>query len=215
LAPDAEHHFSCAATAVLIRPRAQQARARRASSAACTKPAAPRTAAYLEDITNWVAYEEVIALWRAGAARDGRHHGSRATPVRTRCAGSGTSATSTVLRTLGSPEALLEQIGVASHRFSVASTLEARHRTAGARRDLGVREPRFPRNALACQWTAGLLSQATALFGLQAAHVVHPACQVEGAPACRYELTWDPSPSYRRGRPGPPGCRCSSAISRL
>jgi diguanylate cyclase (GGDEF)-like protein len=199
MAPDAGHHFSCAATAVLIH-RVRSSAGEEGVERLLDEAGSARTAAYLEDITNWVAYEEVIALWRAGAAVTGdtgfARHAGEDTVRRL-----GTSATSTVLRTLGSPEALLEQIGVASHRFSVASTLEPVTVRPGRAEIWAFANPGFPRNALACQWTAGLLSQATALFGLKAAHVVHPACQVEGAPACRYELTWDPSPSTDEADP--------------
>jgi diguanylate cyclase (GGDEF)-like protein len=48
-----------------------------------------------------------------------------------------------------------------------------------------------------CLYTQGLLTQTTALFGLPRATIRHPACQVVGAEACLYELSW---PRWRRWR---------------
>src|SRR5437763_1368020 len=42
-----------------------------------------------------------------------------------------------------------------------------------------------------CQYNIGLLSGVPALFGLEPARVTHPACAVDGADGCVYEITWE------------------------
>ena len=49
----------------------------------------------------------------------------------------------------------------------------------------------FPRHRHHCEWTIGLLTLTTALFGLKPARVEHPACQAAGAPDCRYHVSWE------------------------
>ena len=117
-----------------------------------------------------------------------------------------------MLRALGSPEALLEKVGVAAQRFSVVATLEPVEVRAGHAVIRAFANPGFERHELHCQWTTGMLSQATALFGLPPAHVAHEACQAHGAPDCRYTLIWDSRAApKRRSRQR---SRSSSASSR-
>jgi diguanylate cyclase (GGDEF)-like protein len=51
---------------------------------------------------------------------------------------------------------------------------------------------------LDCQYTEGLLSLVPEVFGLPAATVQQEQCQVHGAPACLYRLSW--RPRHRWGR---------------
>ena len=187
---DAGNHFSCALTAVLIhrvRTAVGEAGVRRLLDEA----GSPRALAYLEDIANWVSYDELISLWRAGAVvtedPEFARHAGQDTVRRL-----GASGTSAMLRSLGSPEALIERIGVASHRFSVVATLEPVEVRPGHAVVRAFANPGFERHPLHCLWTTGMLSQATALFGLAPARVEHAACQAGGAPDCLYTLTWDP-----------------------
>jgi diguanylate cyclase (GGDEF)-like protein len=189
MAGEPGNHFSCALTAVLIH-RVRSAAGDDGVRRVLRDAGSTRPLAYLEDIANWVAADELIALWRAGATVTGdaefaRHAGEDA--VRRL----GTSGTSTMLRALGSPEALLEKVGVAAQRFSVVATLEPVEVRPGHAVIRAFANPGFERHELHCQWTTGMLSQATALFGLAPAHVVHEACQAHGAPECLYTLTWE------------------------
>src|SRR3954468_545994 len=122
MAGDPGNHFSCALTAVLIH-RVRTVAGEEGVRRLLAEARSPRELAYLQDIANWVSYDELIALWRAGAVvtndPEFARHAGEDTVRRL-----GTSGTSTMLRTLGSPEALIERIGVASHRFSVVATLE-------------------------------------------------------------------------------------------
>jgi diguanylate cyclase (GGDEF)-like protein len=147
------------------------------------------TAAYLDDPSNWIWQNEAIELLSAAAEvlddpEIGLHVGEQTvrqhagTPV------------ATMLRTLGSPEAVYEQLAVAVSKFSTTTDLlpevEPGRATVRARSRDG-----FPRHPLLCDWTRGLLSQPPALFGAPPAHVEESTCQARGDDACCYAVTWD------------------------
>jgi diguanylate cyclase (GGDEF)-like protein len=181
--------FSCSLTAVLLH-RVHRAGGSAAVAELLRTAGSPRTAEYLADLGNWVSYGEVIALWEAGAELTGdpqfaRHIGEDFVG---RLAGSGNSA---VLRQLGSPEGLLRKIALAGHRFSTAADLEAGEVRPGYGEVLAAAADGFTRHRLHCEWTAGLLTQSTVLFGLAPARVEETSCQAEGAEHCRYVITWD------------------------
>ena len=80
------------------------------------------TATYLDDVANWIWYDEAIALFEAGAVltnddRIGLHVGEETvrqhagTPV------------ATLLRSLGSPQAVYEQLTVGVTKFSTVTEL--------------------------------------------------------------------------------------------
>src|SRR3989440_6346749 len=82
----------------------------------------PYTPAHLDDVSNWIGYEEAVALLDAGAALTGddaiaRHVGEEA--VRQHA---GTTV-ATLLRSLGSPEAVFEQLSVGVTKFSTVTDL--------------------------------------------------------------------------------------------
>jgi diguanylate cyclase (GGDEF)-like protein len=185
--------YSCALTAVVVArvsaSGGEEAVRRLLRDASCR-----RGPAYLTDIGNWVSYDEMIALWEAAAEITGdrefaRHAGEDA--VRHL----GSSSTSIVLRGLGSPQEVLRQVGVASGRFSSVAEMEALEVRPGFAEIRAVAAPGFPRHPLQCEWTRGMLSQATALFGLQPASVEHSSCQGRGDAECRYLVSWDPEPT--------------------
>src|SRR3954463_9920251 len=121
------------------------------------------SAAYLDDPSNWIWQHEAIELLIAASEvlddpEIGLHVGEQTvrqhagTPV------------ATMLRSLGSPEAVYEQLTVAVSKFSTTTDLhpevEPGRATVSARSRNG-----FSRHPLMCDWTKGLLSQPPALFG--------------------------------------------------
>jgi diguanylate cyclase (GGDEF)-like protein len=184
-------HFSCSMSAVLLArvnafggPDAVEDVLRLAGS--------PRTAQYLLDITNWIAYDEAVALWRAGAQVT--HHPQFARAVgedaaRT-LAGSQVAA---VLRSLGTPENVYRAVATGSTKFSSVTRLEATDAGPGYADVVAVAAEGFPRSADHCAWTRGLLACTTSLFGLPPAAVAHEQCQAMGAERCVYRITWDAS----------------------
>jgi diguanylate cyclase (GGDEF)-like protein len=181
-------HFSCALTAVLI-GRVRRAAGEEGVQRLLREADSPRTLEYLEDIGNWVSYDEVIALWKAGgeitADPDFARHAGEDTVRQL-----GSSSTSTVLRGLGSPEELLRQLAVATNRFSAVAALETVELRPGYAEVHATARPGFRRDRLHCEWTAGILTQVSVLFGLPPATVEHEECQAQGDPACRYLVRW-------------------------
>lgn len=160
-----------------------------------------RTADYLRDITNWISYDEAVALWRAGARVT--HNPQLPTLVGQRAAlrlsGSPVAA---LLRSLGSPENVYRQISIAAAKFSTVVRLEAVDAGPGFAELIAVPVDGFDRAADHCAWTIGMLSGATVLFGMPIASVEHDRCAALGAPECTYRVTWANDSASARGESG-------------
>ena len=96
----------------------------------------------------------------------------------------------TLLRSLGSPEAVYEQLTVGVSKFSTITELTPEVEPGRALIRAKSRNG-FPRHPHMCDWTRGLLSQPPALFGLPPAAVEESQCAARGADACVYTVTWD------------------------
>jgi diguanylate cyclase (GGDEF)-like protein len=150
----------------------------------------PHTAAYLEDTGNWIAYEEAVALFEAAAElTDDPDVGRRVGEDMVR-QHAGTSV-ATLLRSQGSPEAILKQTAVAVTKFSTVTAMEPLEVRPGRAEVRAFARPGFTRHRHLCNWTSGVLSQPTVLFGLPPATVEESECQVDGAPYCLYTVSWD------------------------
>src|SRR4051812_43359433 len=108
-------------------------------------------------------------------------------------------------RAMGSPTAVLRQVSRLSTRFDTAAVFRCVESTDG-RAELvwRVLSPHRP-SRMDCDYNIGLLMQVPVLFGLPPARVQHVGCQVDGAAACSYTVTWHPlgSTSRWRRRPQP------------
>src|SRR3954468_16928183 len=133
---------------------------------------------YLDDPSNWIWLNECIALLEAAAdvlddPEIGLHVGEQAvrqhagTPV------------ATMLRSLGSPEAVYEQLTIGVSKFSTVTELTPEVEPGRATVRSRSRGD-FKRHPLMCDWTRGLLSQPPALFGAPPAHVEESTCQARG-----------------------------------
>jgi diguanylate cyclase (GGDEF)-like protein/putative nucleotidyltransferase with HDIG domain len=147
------------------------------------------SASYLDDPSNWIWQHEAIELLVAAAEvlgdpEIGLHVGEQTvrqhagTPV------------ATMLRSLGSPEAVYEQLTVAVSKFSTTTDLHPEVEEGRAVVSARSRHD-FVRHPLMCDWTRGLLSQPPALFGAPPAQVEESLCQARGDECCRYTITWD------------------------
>src|SRR4051812_33573911 len=147
------------------------------------------SATYLDDPSNWIWLHEAVELLSAAAdvlgdPEIGLHVGEQTvrqhagTPV------------ATMLRSLGSPEAVYEQLAVAVSKFSTTTDLFPEVEPGKAIVSSRSRTE-FPRHPLMCDWTRGLLSQPPALFGAPPAHVEESTCQARGDDCCCYTATWD------------------------
>jgi hypothetical protein len=144
-----------------------------------------------------VSYADKVALFRAAADELGEPRVSRAigeTVLKERV-GLGVRL---VLRALGSPNRVLEQVSRTAPKFSTACTME----TSGTANDQATVTYRLAAgltpDAFDCDYNIGLLSQVTVLFGLPAARVEHEICQVHGADRCVYLVSWKPRRFGRR-----------------
>src|SRR4051794_12011051 len=147
------------------------------------------TPTYLDDPGNWIWLHEAVELLKAAAVvlddpQIGLHVGEETvrqhagTPV------------ATMLRSLGSPEAVYEQLTVGVSKFSTVTELIPEVEPGKA---VVHTRPRhgFGRDQIMCDWTRGLLSQPPALFGAPPAHVVESTCAARGDDECCYTATWD------------------------
>ena len=153
------------------------------------KAGEPRTAEVLEDERTWSSVDEARRLFEAAEVLTGdpdvaRHIGAH---VLDQHAG---TAVAGILRSLGSAEELLKNVAITAAKHSAITSMEvialgAGHATiAAVTRDGIARDPRF------CLYTAGVLAQASAMFGHAPADVVETQCQAEGAGRCVYDVRW-------------------------
>ena len=152
----------------------------------------PRTLEYLTDITNWIAYDEAVALWQAGARVT--HHPQFARAVGIDAARRlASSQVASMLRSLGSPEKVYGAIAKGTAEFSTVTDLGVSECRPGFAEVVAVAAEGFPRSIEHCSWTCGLLACTPILFGLEPATVEHEECQAMGAARCVYHITWGSS----------------------
>ena len=85
------------------------------------------TAEHLDDVANWIWYDEAIALFEAGAELTGEDDIGLRVGEATVSQHAGTPV-ATLLRSLGSPEAIYEQLVGAVTKFSTVTELISRSR---------------------------------------------------------------------------------------
>lgn len=183
------HHFACTLSSVLVR-RVRRLCGENGLMELIQLSDSKRTIAYLDEITNWISYDEAMALFAAAVKVTGEEQVARKVGEETLAQHAGTPV-ATLMRSLGSPEEIYRQIAKAGSKFSAVSKLDAVEVAPGR---AVIREheiPGFKRTRAHCDWAQGLMSQPTVLFGLPPATVTESQCQAEGADACLYEITWD------------------------
>lgn len=191
--PDQTHtshgnHFSCSMSAVLL-AEVSELSGEQAIPELLRQAGSARTAEYLTDITNWISYDEAIALWRAGA-RVTQNPSLPYLVGRRAALRLAASPVANLLRSLGSPERVYREIATSATKFSTVARLEPIETGPGFAEIVAVPVEGFPRSPEHCAWTTGLLSTTTMLFGMPAASVEHDRCAGLGAPECRYRITW-------------------------
>ncbi|MBK5287255.1 MAG: GGDEF domain-containing protein [Acidimicrobiia bacterium] len=148
-----------------------------------------RPVAELEDEHRWTTYEQKIALFDAACVvlddPDAvLHIGEHALDHRV---GPGIRV---LLRALGSPRTVIANVAKACPKFSTVATMHAeivdRHHALVTYQ---LDADKVPHRS-DCQLNIGLMRTIGPIFGLDPLGVTHLECQVEGAPACRYEVSW-------------------------
>ncbi|MFL5825920.1 MAG: diguanylate cyclase [Thermoleophilaceae bacterium] len=161
----------------------------------------PYSAEYLEDLGNWIPYEHAGALMEAAVALTRDEEIVRRAGEDTVRQHAGT-AVATLLRSLGSPQAVFEQLTLAATKFSTVIDLVPVEVAPGRAVVRAKAKPGYTRHRRHCEYTQGMLSQPPALFGLPAARVVETSCELEGGDHCLYTVTWDAASAERATDPG-------------
>ncbi len=192
-------HFACTLPSVLLRHVRKSGGAgavedllRRAGSA--------HTEAYLDDVSNWISYDEAMAMFDAAEEMTGDPDIARRIGEETLAQHAGTPV-ATLLRSLGSPDEILRKIPLTATKFSTVSEMEAVDVQPGRAVVRARERGGFTRHRHHCNWTAGLLSQTTMLFSLPPADVEETQCVSRGDDCCEYIATWDPDLAAKRADP--------------
>ena len=192
-------HFACTMPSVLLR-RLRKNGGNQAVAEVLERAGSTRTPEYLEDVTNWISWDEALALFDAAEDYTGDPGIARRIGEQTVAQHAGTPV-ATLLRSLGSPEEVLSKITVTASKFSTVADMEAVEVNPG-RAVVRAREREgFSRGRHHCNWTQGLLSQTTMLFGLPPANVEQSECVLQGDSHCVYTVTWDKDLAALRADP--------------
>lgn len=152
-----------------------------------------RPCSQLENVEEWSSYRQATSLLEAAVVVTGRPDAARRIGEEMLTQHRGTAVVE-LLRSLGSPEALLESIAQSGAKFSTVFTLAPREVTAGHAVVVGSTPTGVPRHRLLCDFTQGLLSIIPTVFGLAPALVMQSECQARGATRCVYTLSWGTDP---------------------
>jgi diguanylate cyclase (GGDEF)-like protein len=182
-------HFACTLTSVLLRYLRKEA-GDDSVAEALRVANSERPVDYLDDVSNWVSFDEAVALFNAAEEITGDPYVAREIGEETVRQHAGTPV-ATLLRSLGSPDEIYRKMALTGSKFSTLSTLAAVEVEPGRAVISSRPHPDYERHRHHCNWTAGLLSQPTVLFGLPPAAVEEVECVRRGGEACLYEITWD------------------------
>jgi diguanylate cyclase (GGDEF)-like protein len=188
-ANDAGRHIGCSMTCVLlglVRAHGGQDAVAELLRHADSK----HDAAYLENLDNWISQDEASALQAAGVQVTGDPAFARRVGEEMVGQHAGKQV-ATLLRSLGSVEAVLAAVAQTTAKLSAATELEAVEVGPGRAVVRAAARPGFTRNSLNCDWTTGLLASIPILFGLPAARIEESECQARGDAQCLYTVTWD------------------------
>ena len=147
-------------------------------------------ASWFDDVGHWMAYEDSQALFRAAVELSGDEDLAQRVGEDTVRQHAGTPV-ATLLRSLGSPQAVYEQLSIAASKFTTVSELVPEKVEPGAAVVRAQARPGYARDRNMCLLMLGMLSQPTVLFGMPPATVDHPECELRGDDACRYVISWD------------------------
>jgi diguanylate cyclase (GGDEF)-like protein len=143
----------------------------------------------LEDERSWSTYDQKIALFEAAASLTGDPEVARRIGASVLKEQLG-AVLRAVIGALGSPQRVLKSVARANVKFSTSSTMHAMEvGRASATVTYRLHEGHVP-SRHDCNYTQGILSQVTVLFGRPPAMITHGQCQVDGADECVYVVRW-------------------------
>ena len=184
-----DRQLACSMTNVLLR-LVRDAGGEAGVEALLERAGAKHTAPYLENVENWISLDEASALLETGALETGDPRFARRVGESTLRQHAGTQV-STILRSLGSLEKVLEVIAQTTPKVSTVTEIEALEVRPGRAVIRAMAREGFTRRLSHCEWTAGMLAGTPILFGLPLATVEETECQARGDAQCSYTVCWD------------------------
>jgi diguanylate cyclase (GGDEF)-like protein len=148
----------------------------------------------LQKIAGWTPYATAVALFRAGTEVTGNPDFARYVGEEMLRQYDG-SEVNALFRSLGSPGEVLRNVALTSSKISTATKLEPVEIGDGYAIVEAWAIEGLERDVTFCEYTAGVMSGTSALFGMDRASVVETKCQRLGAPRCEYRVEWDESTS--------------------
>jgi diguanylate cyclase (GGDEF)-like protein len=149
-----------------------------------------REPAYLEDADNWASQDEVAALLQNAVELTGDPAFAMRVGEETVTQHAGKQV-ATLLRSLGSVEAVLQAVALTAGKLTTTTELEAIDVAPGRATVRAQAREGFTRTVQNCELTTGLLRGTPSLFGLPGAQVHQSECQARGDAQCLYTVTWD------------------------
>lgn len=140
-------------------------------------------------LSGWSSYSQACALFEAAEAVTGDPDVGLRIGEELLRQHSGTEVAA-LLRSLGSPGELLRNVAATGSKYSTVTSLEAIRVEECSATVTGEAIEGFTRHRLLCDFTAGVLSQVSPLFGMEPAVVEEVECQLRGAERCVYEVSW-------------------------
>jgi diguanylate cyclase (GGDEF)-like protein len=186
---DSEREIACSMSAVLLR-LVRKGGGEPAVAALLKRADSKREPAYLETADNWISLAELTALLHAGIAETGDRRLPRRVGEHILRQHAGTQV-ATLLRSLGSTEAVLNTVTETSSRLSAVTQMESLETRPGHAVVRALAREGFTRLPVHCELMAGLLSATPMLFGLPLASVDESECQTRGDRHCMYTVSWD------------------------
>ena len=165
-----------------------------------TRAGCREAATRLEQVDQWVSLDQAVALLQAGTEVTGDPQFARRVGEDAIRQHAG-SPVATVLRALGSPEAVLDQVTTAATKFSAVTDMRCLETGPGRAVVRSTPLPPYARHEVLCDWAKGLLSAPPELFGLPPARVIESECAAHGGSACVYEVSWDADGAARANDP--------------
>jgi diguanylate cyclase (GGDEF)-like protein len=184
-----DRQLACSMTNVLLK-LVRDARGEAGVASLLERAGAKHTASYLENVENWISLDEASSLLETGALETGDPRFARRVGESTLRRHAGTQV-STMLRSLGSLEKVLEAITLTTPKVSTVTEINALDVRPGRAIITAVAREGFTRRLSHCEWTAGMLAGTPILFGLPLAIVEETECQARGDAQCSYTVCWD------------------------
>jgi diguanylate cyclase (GGDEF)-like protein len=186
---DPRREIACSMTSVMLR-LVRSTGGEMAVAELLERAGIEHEASYLENVENWISLDEATAMFQAGVDLTGDPLFARRVGENTLRQHAGTQV-ATVLRSLGSTEAVLNAVALSAARLSAVTKMEAIESEPGRGVVMACAREGFTRRRLHCDWTTGLLSGLPILFGLPLARVEESECQTRGDAQCLYTVSWD------------------------